>query len=816
MSFLHSLSRCQRLFAAAAVLIFLNPCVAFACGTPQTQILSVGDPSKDKRCGFDSIQKAIDAATCPGTTILVTRAHPYTAQKLVIKSKSLLIAGATQCGVADTASPATRTTIDGTGNGGRSVFTITGGADILLQNLWITGGNRTDSWSTGGAIDDEVTKGSLTLDNTVVTLSSAWYGGGIYMRSDAGSLDIEDNVLIEFNTGNIAGGGVSLEGNVTMSMVGRNSGIYSNTVTAQNGGGYGGGISVLSPSRLNLGSPGIGFGAGAVESNSALYGGGIALGGVYGCTGKMQMFTTDPLHPTQISNNIATKSGGAMYLAASLFPASLKNGLGEYSNPCTPDNDQVDLHDFRIVNNSAPDGSAVQFAGFGSVYFVPDDLVADNPAGGPILNLNISSLSDAGVTRYGAVACAKNVECNVFSGNVAQAIDPKSRKPTPTAGATISAQEPTQDINGNPGFFGIAGIRFNGNRFRMHDNVGGNLIVNRYDDSNSTGIYQNHFVMSECLFTKNRMTLELLLHIQKFVEPEGSNSMALGDCTIADNTIGVNNAVITYNNTFDIENSIVSQPGLQAAVLCIGCGNILTANNLVGEDLQGLFSGATTLETDPLFVDRNNNDFGLKATSPAADFTLSSAGVDLQGNQRSVDLAEAVNRFGPRDLGALERQIDVASAASGSTAVASSTFDPVVYPAAAAIDGDRTAVNGVNAGFWNDATAGVFPDILQVNFNALRQIGKVDVYSLQDAYMTGVDPSETLTGAIYVMTGFDVQYLDPATSNWITIQSVNGNHFIKREIVLSAQVTTSAIRIVCRTSANPAFSRIVEVEAFAG
>src|SRR6185437_789397 len=154
-----------------------------ACGTPQTQILAVGNPSKDKMCRYDSIQKAIDAATCPGSTILISSSGSYLKQRLTIKDKSLLLIGTSQCGGEDKANPAPRTIIDGAGNGYHSVFTIAGSGDVAMENLWIENGVRGDSWSTGGAIDDEVTNGSLTIVNTVITQSSAWFGAGIFMRS---------------------------------------------------------------------------------------------------------------------------------------------------------------------------------------------------------------------------------------------------------------------------------------------------------------------------------------------------------------------------------------------------------------------------------------------------------------------------------------------------------------------------------------------------------------------------------------------------------------------------------------------------------
>ncbi len=57
--------------------------------------------------------------------------------------------------------------------------------------------------------------------------------------------------------------------------------------------------------------------------------------------------------------------------------------------------------------------------------------------------------------------------------------------------------------------------------------------------------------------------------------------------------------------------------------------------------------------------------------------------------------------------------------------------------------------------------------------------------------------------------------VDPSTSAWVTIQSVNGNNLVKREVVLPAPVKTSAIRVLSR-AAGGGYSRIVENEAVAG
>ena len=76
---------------------------------------------------------------------------------------------------------------------------------------------------------------------------------------------------------------------------------------------------------------------------------------------------------------------------------------------------------------------------------------------------------------------------------------------------------------------------------------------------------------------------------------------------------------------------------------------------------------------------------------------------------------------------------NVAAASYGATASASSEISPN-YPASGAIDGNRTGAGWGTGVGWNDATPGVYPDHLIVNFGVAQQISEIDVYSLQDNY----------------------------------------------------------------------------------
>jgi exo-beta-1,3-glucanase (GH17 family) len=155
--------------------------------------------------------------------------------------------------------------------------------------------------------------------------------------------------------------------------------------------------------------------------------------------------------------------------------------------------------------------------------------------------------------------------------------------------------------------------------------------------------------------------------------------------------------------------------------------------------------------------------------------------------------------------------INVAAAAHGGTATASSFYN-AGYSPSGANDGNRRGDPWGNGGGWNDATVNAWGDWLQITFAGTRLIDRVIVYSLQDAFMSPVDPSPASTFTLYGLTGFEVQYW--TGSEWLTVPfgTITNNTFIRRELTFPA-LTTTAIRIVVM-SALASWSRVVEVEAF--
>src|SRR5205814_8219581 len=83
--------------------------------------------------------------------------------------------------------------------------------------------------------------------------------------------------------------------------------------------------------------------------------------------------------------------------------------------------------------------------------------------------------------------------------------------------------------------------------------------------------------------------------------------------------------------------------------------------------------------------------------------------------------------------------VNVAAAANGATASASSTIN-AGYAPSGAINGDRKGLAWGNGGGWNDGTAGTYPDALQVDFAGPQTIDEVDVFTVQDAFANPIEP----------------------------------------------------------------------------
>ena len=156
-----------------------------------------------------------------------------------------------------------------------------------------------------------------------------------------------------------------------------------------------------------------------------------------------------------------------------------------------------------------------------------------------------------------------------------------------------------------------------------------------------------------------------------------------------------------------------------------------------------------------------------------------------------------------------------ALATNGGLAIASTTYPYYNFGASNAIDGDRTGANwgGFPFSGWNDGTSGVFPDILEVDFNpSSKTIDEINVYTLQDNWTTAGPPTATSTANGEGILDFHLETFNG--TSWVSIPgcgcSVTGNNLAWRQFTFPA-IQTTKFRIVV-TNARNGFSRIIELE----
>ena len=155
--------------------------------------------------------------------------------------------------------------------------------------------------------------------------------------------------------------------------------------------------------------------------------------------------------------------------------------------------------------------------------------------------------------------------------------------------------------------------------------------------------------------------------------------------------------------------------------------------------------------------------------------------------------------------------INFALPANGGVASASSVYASG-YPIQALNNADRKGL-GLNAGgVWADATYGVYPDWVQIDFNGVKSISEIDVITIQDNYQSPVEPTQAMGFSLYGITAFEVQYWNG--SAWLTVPggAVTGNNKVWRQFNF-ASISTDKIRVLVNNAAT-SYSHIVEVEAY--
>ena len=157
-------------------------------------------------------------------------------------------------------------------------------------------------------------------------------------------------------------------------------------------------------------------------------------------------------------------------------------------------------------------------------------------------------------------------------------------------------------------------------------------------------------------------------------------------------------------------------------------------------------------------------------------------------------------------------RVNVALATNGGTAVASSTDSTGAFPTSGVINGDRKGLQWGSGGGWQDGTAAVWPDWLEVRFDGARTIEEIDVFTVQDNYAAPLEPTLSMTFTKYGLQDFVVEYWTGSAWAPVPGATVTNNNRVWRQFNFTP-LTTSKIRVSV-TRALASRSRVVEVEAF--
>lgn len=331
-------------------------------------------------CTHGSIQAAINAANSSGTTSIIrlSRSLAYEPEAVAINTGLDLTIEGGYATCDQTTADTTNTIVSGAGGAHAPVFDITAptGASIHMRRLQISGGD-VDNAGTGGGIRF-VGDGTLELVDCLITQNKAGSGAGIYAEGTGShtELIIGANTVIGNNTAAYSGGGVMSRG-VELSMVDAGSNILLNKALGTGGsGGYGGGLYIYAYDRPSYAYIGSGSGLfGALYSNTALYGGGVAIVSAGSDAAQLQLFATNATYQAALIGNSASEKGGGIYVSSSQASARLWNAV--------------------LDGNAAPNGAAAYMASGSGLY------------------VNFAGLPPS------AVPCAAGVDCGRISNNTA-------------------------------------------------------------------------------------------------------------------------------------------------------------------------------------------------------------------------------------------------------------------------------------------------------------------------------------------------------------------------------------------------------------
>lgn len=278
----------------------------------------------------------------------------------------------------------------------------------------------------------------------------------------------------------------------------------------------------------------------------------------------------------------------------------------------------------------------------------------------------------------------------------------------------------------------------------------------------------------------------------------------------------------TKQFTVDPATNRLGVPGGSSAVMSYdNAGNLITdtytgaGSRTYDADNRMLTATDNTGQTSRYTYDAEGNRVRRQIASSQEEWQIYGMDGELVAEYRAAAAASAPEKeYGYRDgqlLITATGRFNVALAANGAVATASSTATGSGFSPAGAINGNYRGPWGNGEG-WNDATSGSVPDWIQVDFAGSKTIDEISVFGLHDNYTTENTPTETQTFTLYGLLAFDVQYWNG--SSWTTVPggSVTGNNKVWRKFTFSP-ITTSKIRVTINQVPD-SWSRVVEIQAF--
>lgn len=568
-------------------------------------------------CTYANIQAAINAAqNNPGPdTILVARSTTYTAQELLVDTSQELniIGGYDSC---TSPTPSGMTTVSGAGGSAQRVFRIYGrdGSLIRLRHLMIRNGDTAGSGEGGGIYYEG--NGRLELHDSSIIQNTAGYGAGLYLRGTGsqGVVEFGQNVIVANNTARYSGGGVYVDQLRQFFMQQPGSVLMWNTAEGANGSGYGGGLTILDKGRGTTAFIGSGVpGVGAIASNTAVYGGGVAVVGDDPGSATTAIISDSVLRvqqtvanqPAMIRDNVASQRGGGIYLRP-------------YNDTDDLVRAQAWLWNAELSGNSAPAGAAI--------YSVAADTLLGSPRGGRV-HFNAEA---SGYSPGGTASCPSGQFCGGIFDNIARDINGQA-----TTGAVIHLEEHSQLLIGHNtnGALVRGGLRIEGNRGGRLIHAGGNTPIH----------------LQNTLIADNQTTNVL-------IQAGNNEFLRVVDTTLTGNVIGGSHVFAKGDGPYGVTRSILWQPG-KTILQCSGCSKAF--EYVIASERASLDGGQTphVQVSPPRFIDPDRGDYRLRAASPAIDYAPPITGDDrdVLGLPRDQDLPIVSNWNGVRDLGAFER-----------------------------------------------------------------------------------------------------------------------------------------------------------------